>query len=250
MQAAVIIPARHASVRLPGKPLLDHTGKPLIVHVADRAAEARLAQSVIVATDDQRIVDEVKKHGHTAVMTRADHPNGSSRIAEVAAGLPDGFQIIVNVQGDEPEIDPALIDQLIERLNIGSESAATVVCPFARDEDPANPNVVKVVLSRNGRCLYFSRSVIPHPRDASSHARPAYLKHLGIYAYRRSFLELYARMAPTPAEQVEQLEQLRILENGHAIAAIAVDRAHQGIDTPEQYEAFVRRVSRPSPERG
>jgi len=240
MQAAVIIPARYASTRLPGKPLLDRTGKPLIVHVVEQAAKAKLAKSVIVATDDRRIAEGVKRHGHTAVMTRADHPNGSSRIAEVAAGLPKGFEIIVNVQGDEPEIEPEVIDRLIERLKINSELVATVVCPFAPSEDPANPNVVKVVVGRNGRCLYFSRSVIPHQRDRD-YDSPAYLKHLGIYAYRRHFLDLYTRMPPTPAEQAEQLEQLRILEHGHAIGAIAVEKAHQGIDTPEQYDAFVKR---------
>jgi len=243
MQAAVIIPARYASVRLPGKPLLDRTGKPLIVHVADQAARAKRAQTVIVATDDQRIAEAVRRHGHAAVMTRADHPNGSSRIAEVAAGLPRGFQIIVNVQGDEPEIEPEVIDRLIERLGQGSESAATVVCPFAAGEDPANANVVKAVLSRTGRCLYFSRSLIPHPREADADVQPTYLKHLGLYAYRRTFLEHYARMAPTPAEQIERLEQLRILENDHAIAAITIDKAHQGIDTPEQYAAFVARYA-------
>ena len=243
MQAAVIIPARFASVRLPGKPLLAETGKPLIVHVVEQAARARLAATVIVATDDRRIVDAVKAHGHTAVLTRPDHPNGSSRIAEVAAGLPRGFEIVVNVQGDEPEIDPAVIDRLIERLKTGREMAATVVCPFGAEEDVADPNVVKVVLGRNGRCLYFSRSVIPCHRDGA--AEPGgYLKHLGVYAYRRHFLELYARMQPTPAEQAEMLEQLRILEHGHAIGAIAVERAHQGIDTPDQYAAFVRRAAR------
>jgi 3-deoxy-manno-octulosonate cytidylyltransferase (CMP-KDO synthetase) len=240
MQAAVIIPARYASTRLPGKPLLDRTGKPLIVHVAEQAAKAKLAKAVIVATDDQRIADAVQAHGYTAVMTRADHPNGSSRIAEAASGLPKGFEIIVNVQGDEPEIDPAVIDRLIERIKINSEMVATVVCPFSPGEDVTNPNVVKVVLSQAGRCLYFSRSVIPHRRDDQSDP-PGYFKHLGIYAYRRHFLELYARLSPTPAEQAEQLEQLRILEHGHAIGAIGVERAHQGIDTPEQYEAFVKR---------
>ena len=240
MQAAVIIPARYASTRLPGKPLLDRTGKPLIVHVADQAAKAKLAKAVIVATDDRRIAEVVKAHGHTAVMTRADHPNGSSRIAEAASGLPKGYEIIINVQGDEPEIEPTVIDRLIERIKINSEMVATVVCPFAAGEDVSNPNVVKVVVGQSGRCLYFSRSVIPHRRDEQTE-RPSYLKHLGIYAYRRHFLDLYSRMSPTPAERAEQLEQLRILEQGHAIGAIAVERAHQGIDTPEQYEAFVKR---------
>jgi 3-deoxy-manno-octulosonate cytidylyltransferase (CMP-KDO synthetase) len=242
MQAAVIIPARYASTRLPGKPLLDQTGKPLIVHVAEQAAEAKTAKLVLIATDDQRIADAVEAHGFTAVMTRADHPNGSSRIAEAAASLPDGIDIIVNVQGDEPEIDPNVIDRLIERIKVAGDMVATVVCPFGPGESVDNPNVVKVVVGKNGRCLYFSRSVIPHRRDADA-PMPGFLKHLGIYAYRTHFLKLYASMEPTPAEQAEQLEQLRILEHGQPIGAIGVETAHQGIDTPEQYEAFVKRVN-------
>ncbi|MAE61363.1 MAG: 3-deoxy-manno-octulosonate cytidylyltransferase [Planctomycetaceae bacterium] len=237
-QAAAITPARYASPRLPGKPLLDRTGMPMICHVVEQTRRARGISAVIVATDDQRIADAVNAHGGTAVMTRDDHPNGTSRVAEVAAGLPHGIDIIVNVQGDEPEIDPGLIDRLIERMQNGDEPVVTIASPFADDEDPTNPNIVKIVLDQRGRALYFSRSLIPFPRGET--ALPP-LKHLGIYAYRRAFLERYIRLPATPAEQTEQLEQLRVLEHGHAIAAVVAEAHHHGIDTAEQYEAFVTR---------
>lgn len=241
--AAVIVPARLGSSRLPGKPLLAETGRPLVVHVADRAAEARRASQVVVATDDPRIVEAVEAHGHRAVMTRADHANGTSRVHEAAERIGGDAPIIVNVQGDEPEIDPALIDTLIDRLAEGEESMATVVAPFAEGEDVGDPNVVKAVLDQRGRAMYFSRSVVPHRRDADA-APPRYMKHLGIYAYRRAFLPVYVALAPTPAETAEQLEQLRALEHGHAIAAVETARAHPGIDTPDQYAAFVERWRR------
>jgi 3-deoxy-manno-octulosonate cytidylyltransferase (CMP-KDO synthetase) len=237
-QALAVIPARYASTRLPGKPLLADTGLPLVVHVAQRAAAAPRIDLVLIATDDQRIADAVAEHGFQATMTRADHPNGTSRIAEAVSGLPRGYDIVVNVQGDEPEIEPAVIDRLVERIQQGSEPMATVVAPFARGEDPTDPNVVKVALNAAGGAMYFSRSPIPHARGQ---AKPTYLKHLGIYAYRRDFLEQYVRMPATPAELSEQLEQLRVLEHGLGIGCIKVDTAHVGIDTPEEYRAFVQR---------
>ncbi|MHB1158083.1 MAG: 3-deoxy-manno-octulosonate cytidylyltransferase [Phycisphaerales bacterium] len=246
MPSAVIIPARFASTRLPGKPLLDRTGQPLICHVIDRVQLARRPSHILVATDDRRIFDAVAAHGAARpVMTRADHPNGTCRIAEAAATLAADVDIIVNVQGDEPEMDPQVIDQLIERMrDDATADMATVITPFAADEDATNPNLVKVVITQQQRAMYFSRALIPFVRDSLETRNPkpgTYHKHLGIYAYRRPFLNIYADLAPTPAEQLEKLEQLRALEHGHAITCVFTAHAHPGIDTPEQYEAFVRR---------
>ncbi|XAL98514.1 3-deoxy-manno-octulosonate cytidylyltransferase [Phycisphaeraceae bacterium D3-23] len=271
--ALAILPARYASTRLPGKPLLAETGKPLIQHVVERVAQAKRVGRVLVATDDQRIYDAVAGFGGEAMMTRADHPNGTSRLAEVveklkqearstkrdtsiaAGGLhfgprpdtPDPTpQIILNVQGDEPEIDPAVIDALVDAMTQDSEAPmGTVAAPLTGPEEIANPNVVKVVCDRRGRALYFSRSPIPFERDPPVDAakRPITLRHLGLYAYRAAFLPVYAALPTTPLEDAEKLEQLRALEHGHAIRVIQTDTAHPGIDTPEQYAAFVRRHS-------
>ncbi len=238
MSTVAVIPARFASTRLPGKPLLDRTGKPLIVHVVEQAMQCASVDRVIVATDDQRIMDAVTSAGREAMMTREDHPNGTMRIAEVVDQLGDEFEFIVNVQGDEPEIDPALIDAVVKRLRDGNEPMATLAGPFAPDEDPANPNIVKVVTNQYGQAMYFSRSPIPHDRDGGG---GPLLKHAGLYAYRRAFLPTYVSLTPTPAEELEKLEQLRVLEHGHAIAVVVAPFDHVGIDTPEQYEAFVQR---------
>jgi len=237
-RTVAIIPARFAATRLPGKPLLSETGKPLVVHVVERAELAESIAEAIVATDDQRIFEAVERHGHRVVMTRTDHPNGTSRIAEVAEPLPAEVDVIVNVQGDEPMIDPAVIDLLVHRLRHGDEPMATIASPFADDEDPADTNVVKVVSDQRGRAMYFSRSLIPHDRDGEGAAPPR--KHLGLYAYRRSFLPMYIALPATPAEQAERLEQLRALEHGYDIAVVETAIAHHGIDTPQQYAAFVR----------
>jgi 3-deoxy-manno-octulosonate cytidylyltransferase (CMP-KDO synthetase) len=243
VNAVAILPARYAASRLPGKPLLAETGTPLICHVMQQALKAKTLKAAMVATDDPRIFDAVTAAGYAAVMTRADHPNGTSRIAEVAAALPSSIDIIVNVQGDEPEIDPALIDAVVNRLADGNEPMATLAGPFAADEDPSNPNIVKVVVSQQGRALYFSRALIPFNRDneklPGAGVQP--LKHAGLYAYRREFLDVYTNLSPTPAEQLEKLEQLRALEHGHPIAVVTAPFAHQGIDTPQQYAAFVAR---------
>jgi 3-deoxy-manno-octulosonate cytidylyltransferase (CMP-KDO synthetase) len=241
-RAIAIIPARYASVRFPGKMLASETGKPLIQHVCERAALAKLVDRVIVAADDQRIIDAVAKFGGEAVMTRADHPNGTSRLAEAAASLEAG--LIVNVQGDEPEIDPRLIDLAIETLGRHDRCVvSTVASPFSPDEDPVNPNIVKVVLDRRGHALYFSRGLIPVDRDGAGDCPP--LKHVGLYVYRREFLLKYVQLQPTPLEQAEKLEQLRILEHGHQIAVAVSTAHHHGIDTPEQYAAFVKRHVKP-----
>ena len=244
-----MIPARFGSTRFPGKPLADRTGKPLIQHVVEAAGKADRIGEIIVATDDRRILDAVQSFGGRAVMTRSSHPNGTSRIAEVVSSLePQGARrnapsVIVNVQGDEPEIEARVIDELVDGLIADGEAPmATLASTFAEDEDPTDPNIVKLVLDRRGRALYFSRSLIPHDRD-SHNALPVHaLKHPGVYAYRRDFLLQYVTLTPTPLEQIERLEQLRALEHGYPIAVIRTTVRHHGIDTPEQYEQFVRRV--------
>jgi 3-deoxy-manno-octulosonate cytidylyltransferase (CMP-KDO synthetase) len=240
---AAIIPARYASSRFPGKPLARETGKYLIQHVYERVCQARGLSQVIIATDDQRIYDAVRGFGGDVAMTRADHVSGTDRIAEVAAGLE--AELVLNVQGDEPEIEPASIELLISLMGRKPEaSMATLACPFPTDADPSDPNAVKVVVDHHGMALCFSRSLIPYPRDAKGAVDlPAnWLLHLGIYAYRRAFLLSYAGLRPSRLEQVEKLEQLRALENGHRIVVGLVDRACVGIDTPADYQAFVNRT--------
>lgn len=253
-----IIPGRYASSRFPGKMLASDTGMPLIVHVLERASMAQRIDRVLVATDDQRIADAVIAAGWHAMMTSAEHPNGTSRIAEAAeklraAGELGETDLIVNVQGDEPEIEPSVIDQLIDRLaaeppiEAGGAPMATLASDFADDEDPADPNIVKLVLSQGGHAMYFSRSLIPHVRDAGKSPpgvgqdESPHLKHPGLYAYRPSFLPTYVGLRPTPMEQAEMLEQLRVLEHGYRIAVAKTSVRHHGIDTAEQYEAFVTR---------
>jgi 3-deoxy-manno-octulosonate cytidylyltransferase (CMP-KDO synthetase) len=238
--AIAIIPARFESSRFPGKVLADRTGKPLIQHVYERTAQAKRVANVIVATDDERVFAAVEKFGGEAMMTRADHPNGTSRLSEVASGL--DVDIIVNVQGDEPEIDPKLIDLAVGHLERHADCPmGTLASPFAHDENPSDPNIVKVVVDQFGCALYFSRALIPFDRDNTGHTKP--LKHVGLYVYRREFLPNYVALPPTPMEQAEKLEQLRVLEHGYKIA-VAIGEAHfHGIDTPEQYEEFVRRFN-------
>jgi 3-deoxy-manno-octulosonate cytidylyltransferase (CMP-KDO synthetase) len=235
-QVIAVIPARLGSTRLPRKLLADQTGKPLIQYVVDRALQARRIDRVIVAADHPDFQDAVR--GADVVLTSPDHPNGTSRIAEVAASL--DAPIIVNVQGDEPEIDPAVIDQLVEGLIADPDAPmATLASDFADDENPADPNIVKLIVDQRGRAIYFSRSVIPFDRDGIGH-RP--LKHPGLYAYRREFLLTYVTLPATPLEQTEKLEQLRAIEHGYRIAVIKTTVRHHGIDTAEQYADFVRRI--------
>ncbi len=238
--ALAVIPARYGSTRFPGKPLAKQTGKYLIQHVMERAAQAHRLGRIIVATDDQRIFDAVISFGGEAFMT-GEHPNGTSRIAQVVAALGQAASpIIVNVQGDEPEIEPEVIDQLVAGLEADAEAPmATLAADFADDEDPADPNIVKLVVNSAGRAMYFSRSLIPFDRDRQNKIKP--LKHPGLYAYRREFLLRYVTLPATPLEQCEQLEQLRALEHGHAIAVVKANVRHHGIDTPEQYADFVQR---------
>lgn len=227
MKIACIIPFRCASTRLPGKPLRMIAGETLVHRVYERAVQAKMPDTVIVATGHEDIEKEVKSFGGHVVMTSVDHPTGTDRLAEVAAKFPQ-YDIIVNVQGDEPLIDPDVIDRLAEDL-IDHEDLdmATVATPLHEDEYE-DPSSVKVVVNRKGEALYFSRSLIPYPRH--DFAQPP-LKHVGIYVYRRDFLLAYARMEQTPLEKTESLEQLRALEMGYKIGVITVATEDIGIDT-------------------
>ncbi len=235
VKVVAVIPARWASVRFPGKPLALLAGRPVILHVCEQAKKSKYIQQIIVATDDQRICDIVNAAGFQARLTRADHVNGTSRIAEVAATLK--ADIIVNVQGDEPRIEPELIDLAIESLMKAGPSVpvSTVASPFMPGEDANDPNLVKVAVGTNGRALYFSRARIPFHRVGANTATQA-LKHVGLYVYRREFLPIFVALAPTPLELTEQLEQLRILENGHAMAVAIGNARFHGVDTPQQLE--------------
>lgn len=238
--AIALIPARMASTRFPGKMLADQTGKPLIQHVCDAVRRAQTISRIIVATDDQRVADAVSSFGGESVLTSPDHTNGTSRLAEAAQKLGLGPEdLVANVQGDEPEIEPKAIDAAVALAARAGIDVATAASPFVEGEDPRNPNIVKVVRRADGTALYFSRALVPHHRDGGIPATP--LKHVGLYVYRVGFLRRYAALAPTPLEQSEVLEQLRILEHGHTIGVAVVPCRTQGIDTPEQYAAFVER---------
>jgi 3-deoxy-manno-octulosonate cytidylyltransferase (CMP-KDO synthetase) len=241
VKTAVVIPARYASTRLPGKPLLRETGKYLVQHVYERACRARRAGLVVVATDDPRISAAVESFGGRVELTRRDHPSGADRVAEVAGRL--DAELIVNLQGDEPLIDPASLDLLVELLE-GDPGAdmATLAVPLRSAEAWADPNCVKVVTDAAGRALYFSRSPIPFVRDGQPNfdARPPlFLQHLGLYAYRRDFLLRLASLPPGPLEQLEKLEQLRVLALGHAVIVGVVEHAGRGVDTYDDYRRFV-----------
>ncbi|MBD3897433.1 3-deoxy-manno-octulosonate cytidylyltransferase [Halomonas sp. ML-15] len=236
----VVVPARYASSRLPGKPLLDLAGEPMVVRVW-RQALASAATRVVVATDDQRIAEAITTVGGEALMTRDDHPSGTDRLAEVAEQLGlDEADIVVNVQGDEPLLPASLIDQVAARLADDDEaSIATLAEPIGDVETLFNPNVVKVVRDFRGCALYFSRAPVPWDRAAFA-TRPgllhsdSWLRHIGLYAYRVGFLNAYRQWAPAPLEQLEQLEQLRALQHGHRIqVALACDHHPAGVDTVE-----------------
>lgn len=241
MKTAIVIPARYASNRLPGKPLLRETGKYLIQHVYERALLAKCAAEVIVATDDSRIVAAVQSFGGHVVLTRRDHPSGTDRVAEIARGL--DADIIVNLQGDEPTIEPSTLDLLPLLLQHDSSAdMATLAVPITTRAQWQNPNCVKVVCDATGRALYFSRSPIPFVRDGEpdfAAEPPMFLQHLGLYAYRRSFLLSLATLPPEPIEQLEKLEQLRVLALGRHIAVGIVRHASIGVDTRADYEQFV-----------
>jgi len=245
LAATVVIPARYASTRFPAKIIASDTGRPLVQHVVDQVRRCTRVREVIVAADDERIAAALRPFETKVVMTSASHQSGTDRIAEVARGLAD--EVIVNVQGDEPEIEPEVVDGLIERLEGPGGRAfdmATAATAFAAGADVNDPNLVKVVMGVDGRAIYFSRSPIPYRREAAAGGNAAYYLHLGIYAYRREFLLEFAGWRQTPLEVTEKLEQLRALEQGRLIWVMKVQRATHGIDTIEQYAQFVKRYKR------
>jgi 3-deoxy-manno-octulosonate cytidylyltransferase (CMP-KDO synthetase) len=251
-----IIPARYASTRLPGKPLLEIAGKPMIVHVIERVKRCSLINRVIVATDDKRIFDAVTSVGEEVVMTSPHHRTGTDRLAEVAAKLDS--RVIVNIQGDEPLIEPATIQSAVAPLLEDDSIVMSTTCePIESVEDVMNPNVVKVAVDATGFALYFSRNPIPFPRaavaehgsvEAALGAQPELLrlfsKHTGLYCYRRDFLLVYSELPPTPLEQSELLEQLRALEHGYRIKVIPVAHRSIGVDTMEDLERVRRLINR------
>ena len=244
MSFTVLIPARYASTRLPGKPLSDILGKPMVVRVAERARSSG-AERVVIATDDDRIRSAALEHGIDAVLTRSDHSTGTDRLAEAAAQLKlQDRAIVVNVQGDEPLLEPALIREVAEELRAHADASIATACRLIDDPQEAfTPNVVKVVLDRAGYALYFSRATIPWARDAFAAGReklplglPLY-RHYGLYAYRVGFLRHYPSLTPAPIERFEALEQLRALWHGYRIAVkITAGTPAPGVDTQEDLE--------------
>jgi 3-deoxy-manno-octulosonate cytidylyltransferase (CMP-KDO synthetase) len=251
--AIAIIPARLGSTRFPGKVLAADTGMPMVVHVCQRASEAQSIVRVVVATDCNEVFEAVESSGFEAVLTSVEHTNGTSRLAEAAEILNlNDDQVIVNIQGDEPEIEPDVIDAAEHAWMFSGDGVGTVVTPIHSDEDFQNPNIVKAVLGGNGICapsipmfpaVYFSRSPVPYPRNEAS--LPAY-RHVGIYAYSVGAIKQYLSWPPSMLELTESLEQLRWLEHldhDAAIQAAVCESSHTGIDTPEQYRAFVERFN-------
>lgn len=229
-----VIPARYGSTRFPGKPLANIQGKPMVQHVWERAQQAANIDRVIIATDDARILDAVTAFGGEARMTSADHPSGTDRVWEVAANQPD-YGLVFNVQGDEPFLDPAALEETIGALRQQPDvDIMTTVTPIETAADYTNPNIVKAVIAEGGRALYFSRAVVPYCRDHAD-KQTAYrgFRHLGLYLYRRRALERFTKLPPSPLEQTEKLEQLRALEAGMTISAVVVTHAPVGIDSPE-----------------
>ena len=248
---AVIIPARYASTRLPKKLLLAETGKPLIRHTYEAASRATLPRSVTVACDHPEIFEAVRKFGGNVVMTDPNAPSGTDRIAEVAAGMND-VDIIVNIQGDEPELSGEAID-LVIRMLVGNPDAvmSTLATPIRNRQQLEDPACVKAVFDKNGKALYFSRSVIPRPRnwvgDLLTTEPPLFYQHVGMYAYRRDFLLALTKLPQSPLEKAESLEQLRVLDNGYEIIVGVVDEPTFGIDTPEDYRKFSARAKEQVP---
>jgi len=236
-----VIPARFSSTRFPAKVLAKDTGKFLIQHTYERACSAKLLEMVLIAADDEKVVTAANSFGANCVLTSPDHQSGTDRIAEAVADL--DVDIIVNLQADEPEIDPDNIDYLARLLMESDDcSMATLAATFQTAEQVTDPNIVKVIIDRSGRAIYFSRSVIPYDRDSAGVGKVGqYLRHLGIYAYRKQFLLEITKLPQTPLEKTEKLEQLRAIENGYGILVGKVEHTCDGIDTPEQYAEFVRR---------
>ena len=239
----VVIPARYASARLPGKPLLDIAGKPMVVRVAEQAAKSG-ASEIVIATDFEKIMQAAAAHNVNAVMTRLDHASGTDRIAEVAQKLAWGDDdIVVNVQGDEPLIEPKLIQEVAQHLAQSQDAVMATACHAIHDEAALlNPNIVKVVLDAHGNALYFSRAPIPYPRDEVYKANIQAYRHVGIYAYRVGFLKKYAQLSMTELEKIESLEQLRVLHHGYKIGVTVTKHAPaSGVDTQADLD-YVRSV--------
>jgi 3-deoxy-manno-octulosonate cytidylyltransferase (CMP-KDO synthetase) len=251
MRSVIVIPARYASSRLPGKPLLRATGKYLIEHVYERAMQARSVEKVLVATDDRRIEAAVRSFGGNVVLTRNDHVSGTDRVAEVASQ--ESADLVINLQGDEPLIEPDALDFVADLLVRHQQAAmATLATPLRTLEQYQNPNCVKVVVGDLGQALYFSRSPIPHVRDQMPDfiQEPfQFFHHVGLYAYRREFLLRLAQSPASSLEQLEKLEQLRVLALGQRIQVGVVAQAASGVDTSEDYDRFVRqwRTMQPAP---
>jgi 3-deoxy-manno-octulosonate cytidylyltransferase (CMP-KDO synthetase) len=238
MSVVAVIPTRLASTRFPRKALADQTGCPLVVHVCRQAAAASRVDRVLVAADGDEIRQAVEHHGFECILTDPDHPNGTSRINEAMEGIPCDY--VVNVQGDEPELDPGHIDMAVDCLQAHDEcSVATLATPFQPDQDWTDPNLVKVTIDEHGRAIEFSRTPPAHGTAS---------RHIGLYVYRRAFLPVYVDLPQTEDEQRERLEQLRILGHGHRIAVATVPRGYEGIDTMDQYAEFVQRWSAAHPE--
>lgn len=235
------IPARWGSTRFPGKPLHLIAGKPLVQHVWERCRECAVLDDVVIATDDTRIAEAAEGFGAKAVLTRPEHPSGTDRIAEAAEAFPE-HGVVINVQGDEPLISPALIDELARTLRALPEvPMITAAAPILDAAQVADPNIVKVVLDVSGDALYFSRSPLPYVRQEAPGLR--HLRHLGIYGFQRDFLYRFIAWPPSPLERAECLEQLRALENGARIRVVLTDELSPGVDTPEQARAIEGRLS-------
>jgi len=232
MKILCVIPARYASTRLPGKPLADIVGKPMIQHVYERSAQATIPQEVVVATDDEKVFQAVQQFGGKVVMTSSEHQTGTDRLAEVASKYAE-VDVIINVQGDEPLIDPKVIDELAQEFLNDTALQMASVMSIMDTEDYQNPNAVKVVTDLNNNALYFSRSLLPYPRVAG---KANVYKHIGIYAYKKDFLLKFAKLEPTPLEQSESLEQLRALENGYKIKMIKTKSKFIGVDSIEDLQ--------------
>jgi 3-deoxy-manno-octulosonate cytidylyltransferase (CMP-KDO synthetase) len=243
LEVVVIIPARFQSTRFPGKALADLDGRPMIEHVYRRAAASRLVSRVIVATDDLRIATTVTAFGGHVRLTRPDHLTGTDRLAEVAATL--ACDVVVNVQGDEPLLDPRAIEEAVAPFADASVQMTTLCRRIEQPADLSNPNIVKVVMDRAGYALYFSRAAVPYARDPRGGWPPLY-RHVGLYAYRRSTLLVLAALEPTPLERAESLEQLRALEHGIRIRTIETSYDSFGVDTPDDLEQVRRLLTVPS----
>jgi 3-deoxy-manno-octulosonate cytidylyltransferase (CMP-KDO synthetase) len=236
MRKIIVIPARYASTRLPGKPLIDIGGKPLIQWVYEGGCRSKVADGVLIATDDDRIIKAALSFGAEAIMTDPALPSGTDRV--FAAIQDREADLVINLQGDEPFIEPSIIDQLFSTMEKGGVEMATLCCPIAEEREYRDPNTVKVVLDRAGFALYFSRSPIPYVKNLKfkiQNSNFAY-KHIGIYAFTRSFLQRFVSMPKSPLEATESLEQLRVIENGYRIKVIVTDYNGFGIDTPEDLE--------------